>query len=193
MAQHYEEQHAEPRKERQKTDRGNNYEGSPDSYRSQGEGSAGCSENTGNNEQALKNHPKAPRIRNEPGCNAQPAVFNRQIAMYLAKHVGGWSTTRIGRFYKGRDHSTVCYALKRVAALREDDSAVDSLVASLATEIKTAMPKETGRTGALTPTLDGAKGPRFNGAFLDALADRLAMRIFDRAKGIDFSRDPSPR
>src|SRR5260370_11450064 len=39
--------------------------------------------------------------------NAQPAVFNRQIAMYLAKHVGGWSTTRIGRFYNGRDHSTV--------------------------------------------------------------------------------------
>ena len=28
--------------------------------------------------------------------NAQPAVFNRHIAMYLAKHVGGWSTTRIG-------------------------------------------------------------------------------------------------
>src|SRR5260370_8345041 len=50
--------------------------------------------------------------------NAQPAVFNRQIAMYLAKHVGGWSTTRIGRFYNGRDHSTVCHALKRVSALR---------------------------------------------------------------------------
>jgi hypothetical protein len=28
--------------------------------------------------------------------NTQPAVFNRQVAMYLAKHVGGWSTTRIG-------------------------------------------------------------------------------------------------
>ena len=35
--------------------------------------------------------------------NAQPAVFNRQVAMYLAKHVGGWSTTRIGKFYNGRD------------------------------------------------------------------------------------------
>jgi chromosomal replication initiation ATPase DnaA len=38
--------------------------------------------------------------------NAQPAGFNRQVAMYLAKHVGGWSTTMIGRFYHGRDHST---------------------------------------------------------------------------------------
>jgi chromosomal replication initiation ATPase DnaA len=55
--------------------------------------------------------------------NAQPAVFNRQIAMYLAKRVGGWSTTTIGRFYNGRDHSTVCYALKRVEALRENDCA----------------------------------------------------------------------
>src|ERR1039458_3690974 len=82
--------------------------------------------------------------------NAQPAVFSRQVAMYLAKHVGGWSTTRIGQFYNGRDHSTVCYALKRVAALREDDPEVDGLVSSLATQIKTAAPKETGRTDSLT-------------------------------------------
>ena len=68
--------------------------------------------------------------------NEQPAVFNRQIAMYLAKHVGGWSTTRIGRFYNGRDHSTVCYALKRIATLREDDPEVDGLVSSLMSEIK---------------------------------------------------------
>ena len=30
--------------------------------------------------------------------------FNGQIAMYLAKHVGGWrSTARIGRLYNGPD------------------------------------------------------------------------------------------
>jgi chromosomal replication initiation ATPase DnaA len=45
--------------------------------------------------------------------NGQPAAFHRQIAMYLAHRVGGWSTTRIGRFYNGRDHSTVCHAIKR--------------------------------------------------------------------------------
>ena len=116
--------------------------------------------------------------------NAQPAVFNRQIAMHLAKHVGGWSTTRIGRFYNGRDHSTVCYALKRVAALRESDPEVDGLVSSLAAEIKDAEPEKNGRadTENQTPV---AKDLRFNEDFLDALADRLAMRIFDRAKGID--------
>ena len=35
--------------------------------------------------------------------HAQPAAFNRQIAMYLAHQVGGWSTTRIGKFYNGWD------------------------------------------------------------------------------------------
>ena len=54
--------------------------------------------------------------------NAQPALFNRQLAMYLAKHVGGWSTTQIGKYYNGRDHCSVCYALKRIAALREADA-----------------------------------------------------------------------
>ena len=55
-----------------------------------------------------------------PG-NEQPACFNRQIAMYLARHVGGWSTTVIGRFYNGRDHSTVCYGVQRIASLRESN------------------------------------------------------------------------
>jgi hypothetical protein len=117
--------------------------------------------------------------------NAQPAVFNRQIAMYLAKHVGGWSTTRIGRFYNGRDHSTVCYALKRVAALRDDDPEVDGLVSSLAAEIKTTEPKENGPRDAENQRPTDTKDVRFDEAFLDALADRLAMRIFDIAKGID--------
>jgi hypothetical protein len=26
--------------------------------------------------------------------NAQPAAFNRQVAVYLAKHVGGWITVK---------------------------------------------------------------------------------------------------
>ena len=90
--------------------------------------------------------------------NAQPAVFSRQVAMYLAKHVGGWSTTQIGRFYNGRDHSTVCYALKRVASLREDDPEVDGLVASLAGEIQTAEPKEHGHTRAAIRTNQAPAG-----------------------------------
>lgn len=60
--------------------------------------------------------------------NAQPAVFNRQLAMYLAKHVGRWSTTRIGRFYNGRGHSTVCHAIREIEALRSTDPKVAQML-----------------------------------------------------------------
>ena len=33
--------------------------------------------------------------------------------MYLARHPGRWSTRVIVRFYNGRDHSTVCYSVKK--------------------------------------------------------------------------------
>jgi chromosomal replication initiator protein len=46
--------------------------------------------------------------------NAQPAAFNRQVAMYLAKRGGGWSLTKIGKFYTGRHHTTVCHAIQRI-------------------------------------------------------------------------------
>jgi hypothetical protein len=118
-------------------------------------------------------------------CNAQPAAFNRQIAMYLAKHLGGWSTTRIGTFNNGPDHSTVCYALKRVAALREDDPEVDGLVSSLAADIKTAESTESCRTNSENQTLADVEDLPFNEAFLGALVDRVVARILDKAKGLD--------
>ena len=59
--------------------------------------------------------------------NSQPACFNRQVGMYLARHVGRWSTTVIGRFYNGRDRSTVCHGIQRIEALRESDPEVDRL------------------------------------------------------------------
>jgi hypothetical protein len=69
--------------------------------------------------------------------NAQPAVFNRQVAMYLAKHVGGWSTPRIGKFYNGRHHSTVLWAVGRIEAMRTLHPEVDELVSALTEEIRT--------------------------------------------------------
>lgn len=43
---------------------------------------------------------------------SQPACFNRQVAIYLASQVGRWSTTVIGRFYGGRDRSTVVHSYR---------------------------------------------------------------------------------
>jgi hypothetical protein len=65
-----------------------------------------------------------------PG-NAQPACFNRQVAMYLAARLGGWSTTAIGAFYNRRDHSTVCHGVQRIDSLRENDPEVDVLISEL--------------------------------------------------------------
>jgi hypothetical protein len=67
--------------------------------------------------------------------NAQPAAFNRQVAMYLAKHVGGWSTPRIGKFYNGRHHTTVLWAVKRVEAMRTYPE-VEGLLSALTEEIR---------------------------------------------------------
>jgi hypothetical protein len=51
--------------------------------------------------------------------------------MYLAARVGRWSTTAIGRFYNGRDHSTVCHGIQRIDSLRESDPEVDTLLSDL--------------------------------------------------------------
>ena len=68
--------------------------------------------------------------------NAQPAAFNRQVAMYLAKRVGGWSLTKIGKFYNGRHHTTVRHAIRRIEALRVVNPDVDGLLAVLIDQIK---------------------------------------------------------
>jgi hypothetical protein len=69
---------------------------------------------------------------------------------------------------------------------------VDGLIASLVSEIKSTAAKETGRTGTSIRKFDWAKEPLFSDAFLDALADRLALRILNRAKGIN-PGDPIPK
>lgn len=60
--------------------------------------------------------------------NEQGPCFSRQISMYLAKHVGGWSMVKIGRFYNGRHHTTVLHAIQKVQRLRSDDESIDALI-----------------------------------------------------------------
>jgi len=48
--------------------------------------------------------------------------------MYLAQHIGGWSTTRIGRIYNGRHHTTVLHAIQKIEQLRRQDDSVDALL-----------------------------------------------------------------
>jgi hypothetical protein len=115
--------------------------------------------------------------------NAQPAAFNRQVAMYLAKHVGGWSTTRIGKFHNGRDHSTVCYALKRIEALRQADSDVDATLANLTNQIRSAPRRlaKVQKPEAVNPSVVQFQN-RIDDEILDALAERIVERL--QARGL---------
>jgi hypothetical protein len=67
-------------------------------------------------------------IGNSVSGNKQGSCFSRQISMYLAKHVGGWSMVKIGRFYNGRHHTTVLHAIQKVQRFRSEDESIDGLV-----------------------------------------------------------------
>ena len=104
--------------------------------------------------------------------NSQPACFNRQVAMYLAKHIGNWSTKTIGRYYGGRDHSTVCYGIQRIESLRETDPDVDALIANLKSTILTEA------AGAVVVPKVGS--PVLQRSDLEDLADLVAECIIRR-------------
>lgn len=107
--------------------------------------------------------------------NAQPAVFNRQVAMYLAKWVGGWSTTAIGRFYNGRDHSTVCYSVQRIQALREINPEVDRLLRNFEKALE-----DPQLSLADCPSMERPASIRLDRTRDDVLLNRLADRIVSR-------------
>jgi hypothetical protein len=105
--------------------------------------------------------------------------------MYLAKHVGGWSTTAIGKFYNGRHHTTVLSALKRVERLRTHDSRIDTLLSSLIEEVRSQPPgsKVDGGVRLCNVAKHQLLAFGLDDRTLDALADRVAERL--RSRGVD--------
>jgi chromosomal replication initiator protein len=81
-----------------------------------------------------------------PGNQSAPCL-SRQVSMYLAKNVGGWSTTRIGRFYNGRHHTTVLHSIQKIERLRQTDESVDALIEVLTAELS---PEAPGAVGGFT-------------------------------------------
>jgi hypothetical protein len=101
-----------------------------------------------------------------PG-NAATSCLSRQVSMYLAKHVGGWSLPKIGRFYNGRHHTTVLHAITKVERLRETDEAFDALI-----DVLTAtLTSETKNFGA------GAGVSLAHSELIDAVAVRVIHRL----------------
>jgi hypothetical protein len=102
-----------------------------------------------------------------PG-NHQGSAFSRQVAMYLAKHVGRWSTTRIGKFYNRRHHTTVLYSIEKIESLREKDASVDALLEMLCKEISVWSEYSQMQKGSKSPRLDAM------------LAERISFPVFRR-------------
>ena len=110
--------------------------------------------------------------------NAQPAAFNRQVAMYLAKRVGGWSLTKIGKFYNGRHHTTVCHAIRRIEALRAVNPDVDGLLAVLIDQIKAvAVRTPSRRERVLRRIAITESALTITDEFLMIVADRLTSHL----------------
>jgi hypothetical protein len=95
--------------------------------------------------------------------------------MYLASRVGRWSTTVIGRFYTGRDHSTVVHGIQRIESMLESDPDLDALISDLKrvlTDVDPIQPK----------LIEKAPGSHVNlsNSDLDELAELIAERVFAR-------------
>jgi Bacterial dnaA protein helix-turn-helix len=88
--------------------------------------------------------------------------------MYLAKHVGGWSLPKIGRFYNGRHHTTVLHAIAKVERLRKTDETFDSLL-DILTDTLAATSNNCGLATRASPAHS-------------ELIDAVALRVIDRLK-----------
>jgi hypothetical protein len=101
-----------------------------------------------------------------PGNAAAPCL-SRQVSMYLAKYVGGWSLPKIGRFYNGRHHTTVLHAIAKIERLRKTDEAFDSLIDVL----MATLISETENFGA------GTGVALAHSELIDAIAVRVIHRL----------------
>src|SRR5436305_2006968 len=87
--------------------------------------------------------------------------------MYLSKNVGGWSTTRIGRFYNGRHHTTVLHTIEKIERLRQTAESLDALIEVISAELSPDM--ESWFTKRFQP--------EWTTSLIDAVADRVLKKI----------------
>lgn len=63
-------------------------------------------------------------------------AFPRQIAMYLCRDLTGTSLPQIGRFFGGRDHSTVLHAYDKINREKEEDLKLNTILNELISRIQ---------------------------------------------------------
>jgi chromosomal replication initiator protein len=62
--------------------------------------------------------------------NSKSIAMPRQVAMYLCKNLTHASLPEIGRSFGGKHHSTVIHSIRKVEALRKNDSQFNTLINS---------------------------------------------------------------
>lgn len=65
----------------------------------------------------------------------QGVVRARSLAMYLCRELAGASYAEVGKFFGGRDHTTVLHACRKIAGQLSDDSSLRELADDLATQL----------------------------------------------------------
>src|ERR1051325_7825249 len=98
--------------------------------------------------------------------NAHGPCFSRQISMYLANQLAGWSMAKIGRFYNGRHHTTVLHSIQKVQRLRREDQSVDALIEVL----NAALREDVGRMAAQNTAVP----------WKSELIETVTVRVLDR-------------
>lgn len=101
--------------------------------------------------------------------------------------MGRWSTTAIGRFYNGRDHSTVCYGIQRIEALRESDPDIDALITDLKHELSADVDSPAAKWDTAPHSSVGLKRCDLQ-ELADLIAERVAARIGTRMPDPEQSR-----
>ena len=113
--------------------------------------------------------------------NEQGPCFSRQISMYLAKHVGGWSMVKIGRFYNGRHHTTVLHAIQKVQRLRCEDESVDALIEVLTAALREDVGMKAGQDSAVP----------WRAELVETVAARVLDRLAELQADVGWSRRAS--
>ncbi|MDI6892385.1 MAG: chromosomal replication initiator protein DnaA [Actinomycetota bacterium] len=67
---------------------------------------------------------------------AQPIVYPRQVAMYLARELTDFSLPKIGKEFGGRDHTTVLHATTKIEKLLNEQREVYNQIQELTNRIK---------------------------------------------------------
>jgi len=65
-----------------------------------------------------------------------PIVFARQVAMYVLKETTALSLPEIGRLFSDKHHTTALHAIRKIAALREEDPELDRLLAGFLAQFR---------------------------------------------------------